>query len=94
MSLKEHVLKELSISIDIFVFFSSFEVIVLILGDKVMTFVFYRLLRSRGIVKTVIRQNTLRLNVLLCDKCKINWNENLGNWDSFTSAVISRMCGA
>ena len=51
LSLEEHVLKELSISIDIFMFFSSFEVIVLILGGKVMTFVFYPLLRSQGIVK-------------------------------------------
>ena len=50
-SLEEHVLKELSISIDIFMFFSSFEVIVLILGGKVMTFVLYPLLRSEGIVK-------------------------------------------
>ena len=40
MSLEEHVLKELSISNDIFMFFSSFEVIVLILSGKVMTFVF------------------------------------------------------
>ena len=32
-------------------FFSSFEVIVLILGGKVMTFVFYPLLGSQGIVK-------------------------------------------
>ena len=51
LSPEEHVLKELSISIDIFMFFSSFEVIVLILGGKVMTFVFYLLLRSQGIVK-------------------------------------------
>ena len=51
LSLEEHVLKELSISIDIFMFFSSFEVIVLILGGKVMTFVLYPLLRSQGIVK-------------------------------------------
>ena len=51
LSLEEHVLKELSISIDIFMFFSSFEVIVLILGGKVMTFVFNPLLRSQGIVK-------------------------------------------
>ena len=51
LSLEEQVLKELSISIDIFMFFSSFEVIVLILGGKVMTFVFYPLLRSQGIVK-------------------------------------------
>ena len=51
LSLEEHVLKELSISIDIFMFFSSFEVIVLILGGKVMTFVFYPLLRSKGNVK-------------------------------------------
>ena len=51
LSLEEHVLKELSISIDIFLFFSSFEVIVLILGGKVMTFVFYPLLRSQGIIK-------------------------------------------
>ena len=40
LSPEEHVLKELSISIDIFMFFSSFEVIVLILGGKVRTFVF------------------------------------------------------
>ena len=39
MSLEEHVLKELSISIEIFMFVSSFQVIVLILGGKVMTFV-------------------------------------------------------
>ena len=51
LSLEEHVLKELSISIDIFMLFSSFEVIVLILGGKVMTFIFYPLLRSQGIVK-------------------------------------------
>ena len=51
MSLDEHELKELSISIDIFMFFSSFEVIVLILGGKVMTFVLYPLLRPQGIVK-------------------------------------------
>ena len=44
---EEHVLKELSISIDTFMFFSSFEVIVLILGGKVMTFVLYPLLRSQ-----------------------------------------------
>ena len=94
MSLEEHVLKEWSISIDIFMFFSSLEVIVLILGGKVMTFVFYPLLGSQGIVKAGIRQNNLRLKVLLCDQCQINWNENLGNCDSFTSAVISRICGA
>ena len=34
MSIEEHVLKELSISSDIFMFFSSFEVIMLILGAK------------------------------------------------------------
>ena len=51
LSLEEHVLKELSISIDIVMFSSSFEVIVLILGGKVITFVFYPLLRSQGIVK-------------------------------------------
>ena len=51
LSLEGHVLKEISISIDIFMFFSSFEVIVLILGGKVMTFVLYPLLRSQGIVK-------------------------------------------
>ena len=72
LSLEEHVLKELSISIDIFMVFSSFEVIVLILGGKVMTFVLYPLLRSQGIVKTGIRQNNLCLNVLLCDQCEIN----------------------
>ena len=44
--------------------------------------------------KTGIRQNILRLKVLLCDQCQINWNENLENCDSFTSAVISRICGA
>ena len=44
-------MKELSIFIDIFMFFSSFEVIVLILGGKVMTFVLYPLLRFKGIVK-------------------------------------------
>ena len=60
MSLEEHVLKELSISIDIFMFFSSFEVIVLILGGKVMTFVFYPLLRSQGIVKK------LEYNRIIC----------------------------
>ena len=47
VGLEEHVLKELSISIEI----SSFEVIVLILGGKVMTFVFYPLLGSQGMVK-------------------------------------------
>ena len=51
LSLEEHVLKEFSISIDIFMFFSSFEVIVLILGGNVMTFVLYPLLRSQGIIK-------------------------------------------
>ena len=51
LRLEEHVLKELSISIDIFMFFSSFEVIVFILGGKVMIFVLYPLLRSQGIVK-------------------------------------------
>ena len=51
VSLEKYVLKELSISIDIFMFFSSFEVIVLILGGKVMTFVLYPLLRSQRIVK-------------------------------------------
>ena len=51
LSPEEHVWKELSISIDIFMFFSSFEVILLILGGKVMTFVFYPLLRSQGLVK-------------------------------------------
>ena len=45
------VIGPLSISIDIIMFFSSFEVIVLILGGKVMTFVLYPLLRSQGIVK-------------------------------------------
>ena len=50
LSLEEHVLKELSISIYIFMFFSSFEVTMLILGGKVMTFVFYPLLRSEGIL--------------------------------------------
>ena len=51
LSLEEHVLKELSISIDTFIVFSSFQVIALILGCKVMTFVFYTLLRSQGNVK-------------------------------------------
>ena len=51
LSLEEHVLKELTISIDIFMFCSSFEVIVLILGGKVMTFVLKPLLRSQEIVK-------------------------------------------
>ena len=51
LSPEEHALKELSISIDMFMFFSSFEIIVLILGGKVMTFVLYPLLRSQGIVK-------------------------------------------
>ena len=51
MSPEEHVLKEWSISIDKFMFFSSFEVIVLIFGGKVMTLVLYPLLRSQGIVK-------------------------------------------
>ena len=34
-------------------FFALFEVIVLILGGKVMTFVLYPLLRSQGIVKNL-----------------------------------------
>ena len=51
LSLEEHVLKKLSISIDIFMFFSSFEIIVLISGGKVMIFVLYPLLRTQGIVK-------------------------------------------
>ena len=53
MSIEEHVLKEFSISIDIFMFFSSFEVIVLVLGGKIMTFVLYPLLRSQGIVENL-----------------------------------------
>ena len=73
LSLEEHVLKELSISIDMVMFFSSFEDIVLNLGGKVMTFVFYPLLRSQRIVKkTGIRQNNLRLKVLFCNQCQIN----------------------
>ena len=46
LSLEEHVLKELSIYVEVIMFFSSFEFIVLLLGGKVMTFVLYPLLRS------------------------------------------------
>ena len=51
LSLEEYVLTEFRISIDIIMIFSSFEVIVLLLGDKVMTFVLYPLFRSQEIVK-------------------------------------------
>ena len=47
---EEHALIELLISIDIIILFSSFEVIVLRLGDKVMTFVLYPLFRFPEIV--------------------------------------------
>ena len=54
-------------------FFSSFEVIVLILGGKVMTFVFLPLTQVPGNCKQLeIRQNNLRLKVLMCDQCQIN----------------------
>ena len=49
--IEEHVLKELLISIDLIIFFSSFEVFLLLLGIKVMTFVLYPLFRSQEIVK-------------------------------------------
>ena len=42
---------ELRSSIDIIMFFSSFEVIVLLLDGKVMTFVLYPLIKFREIVK-------------------------------------------
>ena len=85
--------KNKSISIDIFImfmFFSSFEVIGLILGGKVMTFVLYPLLRSQGNVKN---WNTTEYFAF---EGVIVWPvpNNLGNCDSFTSAVISRICGA
>ena len=50
-SIEEHVLIDLCISIDLIISFSSFEVIVLILGFKLLTFVFYPLLRFQDIVK-------------------------------------------
>ena len=42
---------ELRSSIDIIMFFSSFEVIVLLLDSKVMTFVLYPLIKFKEIVK-------------------------------------------
>ena len=42
---------ELRSSIDIIMFFSSFEVIVLLLDGKVMTFVLYPLIKFQEIVK-------------------------------------------
>ena len=50
-SLEEYVLIELCISIDLIIFFSSFEVIVLLLGVNVMTFVLYPLFMLLEIVK-------------------------------------------
>ena len=44
-------LVELRSSIDIIMFFSSFEVIVLLLDGKVMTFVLYPLIKFQDIVK-------------------------------------------
>ena len=51
LSLEEHVLLELRISVDFIIYFSSFEVIVLLLGVKVMTFVLYPMFRFQAIVK-------------------------------------------
>ena len=42
---------ELRISINRIIFFSSFEVIVILFGGKVLTFVLYPLLRFQEIVK-------------------------------------------
>ena len=50
-SITEHVLIDLCISIDLIISFSSFEVIVLLLGVKLPTFVLYPLLRFQYIVK-------------------------------------------
>ena len=41
-----------------------------------------------------IQPNHLSFMELLGDHCRMNLNENLVNCDSFTSAVISRICGA
>ena len=50
-TLKEHVLIALCFSIDCIIFSSSVEVIVLLLGVKVITFVLYPLFRFQEMVK-------------------------------------------
>ena len=60
---------EFRISIYIIMFLSAFEVIVLLLDGKVMTFVLYPLIKFQEIVKIGMQQIHLRLKVLLCDKC-------------------------
>ena len=50
-SIAEHVLIDLCISTDLIISVSSFEVIVLLLGVKLLTFVLYPLLRFQEIVK-------------------------------------------
>ena len=71
-SIEEHVLIDLCISIDLIISSSSFEVIVFLLGVKLLTFVLYPLLRFEDIVKIGMQQNHLSVKVLLCDRCQIN----------------------
>ena len=56
---------ELRNSIDILVFFSSFEVIVLLLDGKVMTFVLYPLIKFQEFVKDYNATNSFAFEFVM-----------------------------
>ena len=43
--------------------------------------------------KVGMQEKHLHLKVLLCNQCQMNKNGNLVNYDPFTYAAISRICG-
>ena len=53
-------------------FFSSFEVIVFLLGGKVMTFVLYPLFRFQEIVKQWHATESFEFQGFFGDQCQIN----------------------
>ena len=61
--MEEHVLIDLCLSIDLIIFFSSFEVFVLLLGIKLLTFVLYPLVATLIVKITLnVKKFTLRVN--------------------------------
>ena len=86
---------ELRSFIDIIMFFSSFEVNVLCVDGKVMTFVLYNILiKFPEIVKDWNATDSNRFEGVILLSMLNKLNENLVNCFPFTSAIISRICGA
>ena len=69
------------ISIDLIIFFSSFEVIVLLLGVKAMTFVLYPLFRFQEIVKDWNTSESFEFECYCVINARLIKMKNLVNYD-------------